>query len=710
MCVNIRFLVLLLIVGSAIAFSGTALDEYVNYDDGAFQYSVVSTTAASAYSVYIIKMTSQKWQTPEFSNRHIWNHTVAVCVPNTVVVPSGFLYIDGGNESSTPSLDFIVPICSLGAIAASIRQVPNQPLSFPDSAPLTEDAIIAHTFRSFMNGTGENPSQLLLFPMVKAAKRALDTVQDFARNRIPGRSINVPTFTVAGASKRGWTTWLLTAVDERVTASVPIVLALLNMDVNIPDEWRSLGEWGFALDDYTHQQVFEFIGTPMFDLLKRHVDPISYNDRYARLPKLVLDSSLDQFFLLDSPKYFYSQLKGPKYLVVLPNSDHSFAVPGSVTQALQIIAYFFLSVSTGTKLPEMSWSLKYSNTSDVIPEIVVSSPNANQIVSVSKWSITTTRPGFRDFRLNTCIDLTNPACFNYVANGVQWVSTPLTASSVNGNTATYTANVTNLVVAPQVTSQRWTGFLVQVTFLVSLPGGQSVPFVLTSEPNIFPDFYPFPAHVRDYASIGYCKLGYTQNKASSWNDGTKDYTQWTVSFSTSHDVYAAQIQLDKPIVSLYGLNSINGNLYSIPTYQYVNGKIPAGTTVSFGYTIASKEKAAIKFANNACYPSYSADCTVSVSPSVTGQWKQDNKNYQSVNLNVKNTGAKTVPNTEVTINLENGSYLSQTWNLQQKVGFPNTYICPLYNLAPGQTSSACGYIVVYNTKPATVSSTLTYCL
>ena len=36
---------------------------------------------------------------------------------------------------------------------------------------------------------------------------------------------------VAGASKRGWATWTVAAVDKRVTVFIPIVIPILDMSM-----------------------------------------------------------------------------------------------------------------------------------------------------------------------------------------------------------------------------------------------------------------------------------------------------------------------------------------------------------------------------------------------------------------------------------------------------------------------------------------------
>ena len=58
----------------------------------------------------------------------------------------------------------------------------------------------AYTWRHFFNDTSD-PTWLLRLPMTKAAVKAMDTIQAFA----PSIGLmNIDSFVIAGASKRGW--------------------------------------------------------------------------------------------------------------------------------------------------------------------------------------------------------------------------------------------------------------------------------------------------------------------------------------------------------------------------------------------------------------------------------------------------------------------------------------------------------------------------
>ena len=59
----------------------------------------------------------------------------------------------------------------------------------------------------------------------------MDTVADWVQKTHGGALIDK--FLVAGASKRGWTTWMTGAVDTRVIGLFPIVMDMLNFTSNV---------------------------------------------------------------------------------------------------------------------------------------------------------------------------------------------------------------------------------------------------------------------------------------------------------------------------------------------------------------------------------------------------------------------------------------------------------------------------------------------
>ena len=201
------------------------------------------------------------------------------------------------------------------------------------------------------------------FPMVKAVKRAMDASEEFLAKRdlstttLDGRplkdGLKPDGFFVTGASKRGWTTWLIAAVDSRVKAICPIVIDVLNMKAQTPHHWASYGFWAPALKDYVANGIDKKFDTPELAKVMVHEDPLAYMPFLERLPKLIVTASGDEFFPTDSFQHYEKLLKGEWRLRTVPNAGHNLA--GSAAP-LEILA-FYRAVTESAPRPSLSWSL-----------------------------------------------------------------------------------------------------------------------------------------------------------------------------------------------------------------------------------------------------------------------------------------------------------------------------------------------------------------
>jgi PhoPQ-activated pathogenicity-related protein len=93
----------------------------------------------------------------------------------------------------------------------------------------SEDAVIAFTWQQYVQDP-HNVEWPLRLPMTKSGVKALDTMDNFMKSATGVHALDsighansggheLTRFVIAGASKRGWTTWTLASVEPRVIAA-----------------------------------------------------------------------------------------------------------------------------------------------------------------------------------------------------------------------------------------------------------------------------------------------------------------------------------------------------------------------------------------------------------------------------------------------------------------------------------------------------------
>jgi len=427
----------------------TPLDDYVAAPDPNYSFTLVNTVKSIGYTAYIIDMKSQSWRKSSEVDRTLWQHWLTIIKPDGAAGDTALLWINGGSNRGSPpsSADMMLAgiAISTRTVVVDLKTVPNEPLVFPDGGgPRSEDAIIAYTFDKYMK-TGDQTWPLLL-PMVKSAVRAMDTVSA-CLSSLPEGALKVNKFVVCGGSKRGWTTWLTAAVDKRVVAIAPAVIDVLNMDEQMKHHYSAYGFYSSAIHDYVALKVFERLSTPEGQALVKFIDPYEYRSRYT-MPKFLVDSSGDQFFLPDSAQFYFKDLIGEKYIRYVPNTDHGLAN----SDAPMSLMLFYKSILAGSPRPKFSWLVKEDGS------IVVKTTTAPTAVNL--WQASNTKA--RDFRLETI--------------GPAWKSSSL-ADQGGG---TYIGSV------PEP-NEGWTAFFVELLF----DSGYGIPHKFTTQVNVVPNRLPF---------------------------------------------------------------------------------------------------------------------------------------------------------------------------------------------------------------------------
>jgi PhoPQ-activated pathogenicity-related protein len=346
------------------------LRTYVEKEDPNYKWELTSKDDFFGSQVLNINLQSQNWK------GIVWSHRLRLVLPKKLKSSFVLLFITGSGQGLEE-----LAICkmfsdSLGLPCAILHDIPNQPLF----NGLYEDAIIALTFQKFFE-TGDEEWPLLL-PMTKGAKRAIDATEEVLEkvNEKPRG------FIVTGASKRGWTTWLISAVDKRVKGIAPMVFDNLNFQKQMEHQIECYGSYSEQISDYTKLRLQENLKTEKGKKLLQIVDPYSYRTEIT-IPKLIVNGTNDPYWTVDSLNLYFDDLLGEKYILYVPNAGHGLE---DRRRVMNVIMAFTSSIVSNQSLPSIKLILEDStvalvtNSSPLYVDFWKASSN-NMDFRYSKW-------------------------------------------------------------------------------------------------------------------------------------------------------------------------------------------------------------------------------------------------------------------------------------------------------------------------------------
>jgi PhoPQ-activated pathogenicity-related protein len=345
---RVRFV---LLASAALSFGASVvradLQDYVKKPEPKFEWKLREKQTVNPGTIYDLQVTSQVW------HDITWTHQVQVYQPKDVAPTAVMFVYNTGGKANAGNVAFGMELAQkMKAPVAFVYDIPNQPLLDGKK----EDALIAETFVRYLETKdGDWP---LLFPMVKGVVKSMDALQAFAKEEWKAP---IKGFIISGASKRGWTTWLTAAADERIVAFAPLVIDTLNMVEQMDYQKKSFGAYSEQIRDYTERGLVPIPPGEEPKKLWQMIDPYFYREKLKQ-PKMLINGNNDPYWTTDALNLYWDGLKGNKYVVYVPNAGHNLAQgatkdkPGDRSRTINALAAFARHQITGKEMPKLEWT------------------------------------------------------------------------------------------------------------------------------------------------------------------------------------------------------------------------------------------------------------------------------------------------------------------------------------------------------------------
>ena len=346
---------------------------YLAKPEPAYRWEKKDERALTGGKVYELHLVSQTWQ------GITWEHRLQLFVPSEMTAPSQCTLLNtGGSGGAEEAVLGLMAARMSGSPFAILYNIPKQPLWGK-----TEDALIVHTWLKFIETGDENWP--LHFPMAKAVIKAMDALQAFSRE---AGITPIKDFIITGASKRGWTTWLVGASkDKRVKAIAPMVIDIINVAAQVKHQLDSYGKPSEQIDDYSGAGLLPLIESPQGKRLMELSDPYSYRD-IITMPKLIILGTNDRYWTQDALNLYWDGLKGPKWVCYIPNSGHGLEDRGRL---LNVLTAFVRAQGSGKPFPTPTWT--YTPTTGGV-KLTITTPETAKAARL--FSVTAPTLDFRD--------------------------------------------------------------------------------------------------------------------------------------------------------------------------------------------------------------------------------------------------------------------------------------------------------------------------
>lgn len=203
------------------------------------------------------------------------------------------------------------------------------------------------------------------------------------------------------------------------------------------------------------------------------IDPISYVKRFA-MPKLVIDSTGDEFFMLDDNYYWWDNMTavGETHLIMIKNAEHSLAT--GLVEVVEAISSFMHDVFAGYKRPNMTWKFGRNGNNGTISIETTVKPE-----KVIVRHATTLQTARRDWRLITGA---NPC--PWIAVKGECIQPVLWAGE-----EAIQVDDTHYIAEMPMPDQGWRAWFAEVHFK---QGVGIAPYIFSTQVDILPDTFPFP--------------------------------------------------------------------------------------------------------------------------------------------------------------------------------------------------------------------------